>query len=117
MGDGARIRERSYAFALSIVQIHRQLIRRREFVLSRQLLRAGTSVGANVEEASVGQSRRDFIAKMSIARKEAHECNYWLRIIRDSRLAAHSETAPLIEESAALCRMLTSIVKSSQERS
>ena len=90
--------------------------RRREFILSKQLLRAGTSVGANVQEAVVGQSRRDFIAKMSIARKEAHECCYWIRLIRDAGLAPPIEVQALLTESEALARILDSIVKSAKEQ-
>ena len=74
------IQEKSYAFALSAIQAYQKLAGTREFVLSKQLLRAATSIGANVEEAIAGQSRADFISKMSIASKEARETNYWLRL-------------------------------------
>jgi four helix bundle protein len=76
-------------------------------------MRSGTSVGANVEEATAGQSRRDFIAKMSIASKEARESNYWLRLLRDSNLCPSADPVPLIEQSERLVRILTSIVKTS----
>jgi four helix bundle protein len=111
------IREKSYAFALDVIRLYRHLISKREFVLSRQMLRAGTSIGANVEEALAGQSRRDFVAKMAIASKEARECHYWLRLLRDSRMAAPEAVHPLLEANHALIRMLTSIVKTSQEAS
>ena len=110
------IRDKSYAFALSIIKFTRDLSRRREYVLSRQLLRAGTSIGANVEEGVVGQTRKDFIAKMSIARKEAQECNYWLRLVRDSGIVPRHMVQPLIEDSAVLMKILAAIVKSAQER-
>ena len=70
------IQEKTYAFALSIIELYRLLIRKNEYVISKQLLKAGTSVGANVEEALAGQSRPDFLSKMSIASKEARESNY-----------------------------------------
>ena len=67
------IKERSYAFALQIISLYRQLIKQNEYVISRQLLKSGTSIGANIEEAVAGQSRADFPSKMSIASKEARE--------------------------------------------
>lgn len=79
------IQKKSYDFALQIIALYRKLCKANEFVLSKQLLRSGTSIGANVEEAQAGQSRADFISKMSIASKEARETNYWLRLLRDSR--------------------------------
>jgi four helix bundle protein len=108
------VREKSYAFALEVVGLCRGLISRREFVLSRQMVRAGTSIGANVEEALAGQSRRDFVAKMAIASKEARECHYWLRLLRDAGLVPRDAAQPLLEANEALIRMLTSIVKTSQ---
>jgi len=78
-------KDKTYKFALDIVILYRQMVRQSEFILSKQLLRSGTSIGANVEEAIAGQSRKDFISKMSIASKEARETNYWLRLIRDSK--------------------------------
>jgi four helix bundle protein len=78
------VQTKSYAFALLIIQVSRSLHEAHEYVLSRQLLRAGTSVGANVEEANQAESRADFIHKISIALKEACETNYWLRLLRDS---------------------------------
>ena len=111
------VREKSYDFALRVVQRYRVMVADHEYILSRQMARAGPGIGANVEEALAGQSRRDFIAKMSIASKEARECHYWLRLIRDSASASSELVDPLIDESHELTRMLTSIVKSSRERS
>ena len=78
------IKQKSYDFALEIIAMCTQLRDKRHFEISSQLLRSGTSIGANVEEALAGQSRKDFFAKMSIASKEARETNYWLRLIRDA---------------------------------
>ncbi len=110
--NGNPIREKSYAFALQVVGLNRKLVARREYVLSRQLLKAGTSIGANVEEALAGQSRRDFRAKMGIASKEARESLYWLRLIADSGTLPSTTVAPLVAECDELIRLLTAIVKS-----
>ena len=109
------IREKSYKFALSIIELYRVLHENREFVLSQQVLRSGTSIGANVEEATAAQSRKDFISKMSIASKEARETNYWLRLLRDSKLIDAKDLSLLIDESEQLVKLLTSIVKTSQK--
>jgi len=106
-----RIRERSYRFALQIVRFCRGLRAEREYDLARQLLKAGTSIGANVEEASAAQSRADFLSKMAIASKEARESRYWLRLITDSSLAPQEKTSPLLSEVEALVNILTAIVK------
>ena len=76
------IQKKSFEFALEIIQLYCDLQNKREYVLSKQLLRSGTSIGANVEEASAGQSRRDFLSKMCIASKEARETKYWLRLLQ-----------------------------------
>lgn len=70
--------KKSYAFALDIVLLYKQLVEQKEFVLSKQLLRSGTSVGANIHEALPSESKRDFIHKLSIALKESRETSYWL---------------------------------------
>ena len=72
------VRQKSFQFALEIVSLYKQLQGEKEYVLSKQLLRSGTSIGANIEEAVTAQSRRDFLAKMSVASKEARETRYWL---------------------------------------
>lgn len=79
------IQEKSYKFALRIVKLYLHLTKeKKEFELSKQLLRSGTSIGANVEEAQGGQSGRDFLYKISISYKEARETRYWLRLLKDS---------------------------------
>jgi four helix bundle protein len=108
------IKERSYTFALMTIKLHKILISKNEFILSKQLLRSGTSIGANVEEALAGQSRADFLAKMSIASKEARECNYWLRLLRDSGILSHQDIRPILQESSELISILTAIVKSTK---
>ena len=113
------IRDKSYSFALEIVELCRALETRREFNLSRQLFRSGTSIGANVEEAQAAQSRADFISKMAIASKEARETHYWLRLLRDSILLPADQRKAVLGDSLNHCdeivRILTSIVKTSGE--
>ncbi len=109
------IADKSYAFALAIVEAVRIIQRdQEEFVLTRQLLRSGTSIGANISEATAAQSKRDFTAKMSIASKESRETHYWLRLLRDSNLIESETANQLIDQNSELIRMLTSIVKTSQ---
>ena len=105
------IHKKSYEFALQIIFLYRKICKANEFVLSKQLLRSGTSIGANVEEALAGQSRADFISKMSIASKEARETNYWLRLLRDSGIIDSSDAAPQLAVSESIINILTAIVK------
>jgi four helix bundle protein len=81
------LKTKSYDFALRILKLHRFLVREnKEYILSKQILRSGTSVGANIEEANQAQSKADFIHKLSIALKEVSETNYWLRLLRDGEI-------------------------------
>jgi len=108
------VRDKSYAFALRIITLARWLKEQKEFEIAGQILRSGTAIGANVEEALAGISRADFVAKMSIASKEARETRYWLRLLRDSKIVPESRITPLESESLELIRILTAIVKTSQ---
>ena len=107
------IQRKSFKFALIIISLYKKLQADKEFVLSKQLLQSGTSIGANVAEATAAQSRRDFTAKMSIASKEARETKYWLRLLKDSELVAvnlESEITQIDE----IIRILTSIIKTTK---
>jgi four helix bundle protein len=113
------IREKSYQFALMIIETYKRLQQQREFVVSKQLLRSGTSIGANVEEAIAAESRRDFVHKMALASKEARETVYWLRLLSDSDLVTDLDVSSELTHARELVRMLTSIVKTttlSQEK-
>lgn len=106
--------ERSFLFALSIIKLCQQLERSRSsstWVLSKQVLRSATSVGANIEEAQGGQSRADFISKYSIARKEIRETNYWLRLLLASGIISKEDGQPILSESVELLKILTTIIK------
>ena len=106
------ILEKSYAFALEIMALAKDIREKREYDLASQLWRSGTSIGSNVEEAQAAQSRADFRSKMSIAAKEARETHYWLRLTRDGKVLDAVIVSPLIDEIEAIKRILTSIVKS-----
>ena len=108
------IQEKSFQFALDIIELYKILIDSKEFVLSKQLLRSGTSIGANVEEATAAQSKRDFIAKMAIASKESRETRYWLALLQKSALvkADYKKYLDKIDE---IIRIITAIVKTSQK--
>ena len=111
------IRNKSYAFALRIIELHAFLVKeRREFVLARQLMKSGTSIGANVEEAIGGQTERDFLAKMSIAYKEARETHYWLRLLRDSKLILPEIASSLIADCDELLKLSGSIIKTLKQK-
>lgn len=103
----------SYAFALDVMRISKLIREQKEYDLASQLWRAGTSVGANVEEAQAAQSRADFRSKMSIASKEARESHYWLRLAKDGQVLQPNEILPVLEQIDKIIRILTSIVKSS----
>lgn len=105
------VKQKSYDFALRIIKLCGYLKQRGHYELTTQLIRAGTSIGANVEEALAGQSKKDFFAKMCIASKEAGETNYWLRLIGDSKLVKSERMSDLLGVSEELIRILTSIVK------
>ena len=109
------IKEKTYKFALEIISLYKKLREQNEYILSKQVVRSGTSIGANTEEATAAQSRKDFISKMSIASKEARETNYWLRLLRDSELCSDLDLSKLIKESEEIIAILTSIVKTSQK--
>src|SRR5882724_8410244 len=106
------IRERTFEFAVRIIKLCQHLDRKPGFprTLSYQLLKAGTSVGANIEEAQAGQSRPDFISKNSIALKEARECHYWLRLLISAKIMAEKRLAELRDEADEIKRILGSIV-------
>ena len=109
------IREKSYAFALRVVKLNRFLVdEKKEFVLSKQVLRSGTSIGANVEESKQAQSKLDFIHKLSIANKEAFETNYWLRLLRDSDLINAKLAESLLNDCEELQKILVSSIKTAK---
>ena len=109
------IQQKSFAFSLMIIDLYRRLQTQNEYVLSKQLLRSGTSIGANVEEATAAQSSKDFLSKMSIASKEARETKYWLRLLNESKLTS-VDVKKELKEIEEIIRILTSIVKTMSEK-
>ena len=110
---------KSFDFAVRVVNLYKYLCKeKKEYVLSKQLLRSGTSIGANINEAQAGQSKNDFIAKMAIASKEARESKYWIDLlIKTDYLEADSKhTKSLLSEIEEIVKLLTSIVKTSQRK-
>lgn len=109
------IRNKSYIFSLKIIKIYQELTQeKREFILSKQLIRSGTSIGANVEEAIGAQSKNDFISKLSISYKEARETLYWLQILTDSNFLTNKQSSSLIVDCEELLKILGSIIKTSK---
>lgn len=109
------IAEKSYAFSVHIIKCFQVLTQeRKEYILSKQLLRSATSIGANVEESQGGQSKKDFNAKLQIAYKEAKETHYWLRLLRDTNYLDEQQSNSLIADCEELIRMLVFILKSSK---
>lgn len=101
------VKDKRYAFALSVIGVYKSLVEANEYVMSRQILKSGTSVGANIEEAIAGQRRADFLSEMSIASKEALETHYWLRLLRDSKTLPVEQLSPLLADSEALINIIT----------
>jgi four helix bundle protein len=111
--------ERTFRFSIRVVKLCQVLDRTPGVcrTLSRQLLRSGTSIGANIEEAQAGQSRADFLSKYSIACKEARETHYWLRLIAECDILPASRLGEITQESDELIAILTAIVKSTRKQS
>ena len=110
------IQQKSFAFAIRIVNTYKYLqTEKKEFVLSKQLLRCGTSIGANVEEAIGGQSKADFISKLSIAYKEARETSYWIKLLKATFYIGLEEADSLMNDAEELCKIISSILVSSKQ--
>jgi four helix bundle protein len=117
MLEPARIQTRSSKFAVRIVNLNKFLNSKSQcpYALANQLLRSGTSVGANVSEAQAAQSKKDFISKMSIAAKEARETEYWIKLLIATELVPESQLEELNNEIYQIIAILTKIIKTSQQ--
>jgi four helix bundle protein len=109
------VRDKSFIFALDVIKLHRALIDEREYVISRQLMRSGTAIGAIVEEAIGAESRRDFLHKMSMAHKEARETHYWLRLLDASDLVRGFDLSNNLAAADELISLLTAITRTVKE--
>ena len=111
----SNVERKSFLFSVRIVKLARYLQEdKKEYILSKQLIRSGTSIGANIVEAQQAQSRADFISKLSIALKEASETNYWLRLLNATDYLSESEFSSIIADCKELERILTSIIKTTR---
>ncbi len=104
----------SFHFSLKIIKLYKKLRDEKEFIISKQLLRSATSIGANVHEASAAFSKRDFVHKMSIASKEARETQYWLKILDQGKLA-NCNLKEYLDEIKSIINITTAIVKTTQK--
>ena len=109
------VKDKSFAFAIDIVKLYKFLCeQKKEFVISKQLLRSGTSIGANVRESEYAESKSDFIHKMSIALKEANESEYWLELLLQSNFLSKEAFVAVNSQLTEILKLLTSIIKSSK---
>ncbi len=109
------IKEKSFRFAVKIVELYKILTKRKEFVMSRQLLRSGTSVGANVREAQNAQSTADFIHKLSIAQKEADETLYWMELLLETEYITEEEYLKIYNDCEELLKIIRSIIMTTKK--
>jgi len=104
------IREKSFAFAVRIINLYKYLCEeKKEFVLSKQILRSGTSIGANIEESIGGQSDRDFLTKLTIAYKETRETVYWLKLLSATDYLSREQADSLLKDAEEICKILGKI--------
>lgn len=108
------IQKKSYNFALQIIKLHQSLSKQKEYILSKQILRSGTSVGANIEEAIGTYSKKEFLAKIFIAYKEARETHYWLRLLKDSGYISEDTAAGLLTNNEELLRIMGAIIRTTR---
>jgi four helix bundle protein len=116
MKENNVVQEKSFAFALRIINLVKFLTDRREFVISKQILRSGTSIGANIEEAIGSCSDKDFLAKFAVVYKEARETLYWLKLLRESKMLDQIQSESLINDCEELLRIIGSIQKTMKRK-
>lgn len=109
------IESKSFAFAIRIVNLYKFLLTKNEYVLSKQILRSGTSIGANIAEAEQAQSRSDFVSKMNIALKELSETKYWLKLLHATDYISKEEKTSILNDCIEIEKILVSIIKSSRQ--
>ncbi|MCX6713290.1 MAG: four helix bundle protein [Candidatus Vogelbacteria bacterium] len=109
------IQKESFSFAVRIIGLYKHLVeKKKEYILAKQILRSGTSIGANIEEAIGGQSKKDFITKITIAYKEARETHYWLRLLKETKFISENEFNSISLDCERIVRILGSIQKTSK---
>ena len=116
MKESNIVEEKSFEFSVRIVNLYKHLTTtKQEYVMSKQLLRSGTSIGANICEAQQAQSPMDFLSKMSIALKEAYESDYWIRLLHKKEYLNNDEYKSIITDCRTITKLLVTIVKSTKE--
>ena len=116
MINSSNIREKSFVFAVKIIGVYQHISEiKKDFMLSKQLVKSATSVGANINEAVMGISKKDFLFNMNTALKDAQETEYWLRLLHETHYLSEREFQSIYDDSIELLKMLTSIVKTSRE--
>lgn len=114
--NGNVVLDKSYGFAVKVVKLYQYLSNdKKEFILSKQFLRSGTSIGANTEESIGGYSKKDFSARLGIAYKESRETKYWLRLLHDTNYIDQAQFQELYDDCDELSKLLYRILKSSRE--
>ena len=108
------IKSKSFDFAINIVYLYKELVKSNEYVLSKQLLRSGTSIGANIREAEFAQSKKDFINKLSVALKEANETDYWIELLLKTEFLNQDQFILIKSKLQVIIKLLVSIVKTSK---
>ena len=109
------IYKKSFDFAVKTVNLYKFLCQKNEYILSKQLLKSGTSIGANINEAVAAQSKKDFIHKMAIANKEARETKYWIELLIATNYIQGNSSTTIKSDIDEIIKILTSIIKTSQE--
>jgi four helix bundle protein len=109
------IKDKAFKFALEIINLYKKLQEQKEFIISNQLFRSATSIGANIEEALQGQSKADFIAKLSISLKESHETKYWLNLLKFGKLT-NVNLDSFLKEIDEIINILTRIIKTTKDK-
>ena len=109
------LKQKTYTFALKVINVYKQIVfEHKEYVLSKQFLKSGTAPGALVREAEYGQSKSDFISKLSIALKEANECEYWSCLLRDSDFISQATALDLLTDNVEIIKMLTASINTAK---
>ena len=108
--------KKSFKFAVRVVKLYKYLCNdKKEYILSKQLLRSGTSIGANINEAQDAQSKADFISKLSISLKEARESKYWIKLLKETDYLSDKEADNILEDLIEVIKLLVSIIKTTKE--
>ena len=110
------IQKKAFLFAIRIIRLYQYLQTKKEFVISKQVLRSGTSVGANIEEALGANSNKDFVAKMTIVYKEARETKYWLKLLQETKYFTDKQADSLMKDCEEILKITGSILKTLKEK-